>query len=140
MYMEQGLYAKVVKISRKDLKFIAENKNKNEAKFKFQGQSARSQRWFDLGFDWIKVNFSTSEPGLYKSFFQIHEDTQDKNTFKFFEVPIGNSKCVEKFKFHSDAPMLKYCQKLLNSCFFSSLVSAFDSIKKPRLTMIYHFS
>ena len=40
--MEQGLYAQFVKIRRKDLKFIAENKNKNEAKFKFQGQSTRS--------------------------------------------------------------------------------------------------
>ena len=48
MAVEQGLYAQVVKIRRKDLKFIAANKNKNEAKFKFQGLSARSQRWFDL--------------------------------------------------------------------------------------------
>ena len=37
--MEQVLYAQVVKISRNDLKFTAANKNKNEAKFKFQGQS-----------------------------------------------------------------------------------------------------
>ena len=28
MAMEKGLYAQVVKISRKDLKFIAENRNK----------------------------------------------------------------------------------------------------------------
>ena len=42
--MKQTLYAQVVKISRKDLKFIAANKNKNKAKFKSQGQSARSQR------------------------------------------------------------------------------------------------
>ena len=46
MAMEQGLYAQVVKLRRKDLKFIAENKNKNEAKFKFQGQSTKSQRYF----------------------------------------------------------------------------------------------
>ena len=44
MSTEQGLYAQVVKIRQKYLKFIAENKNKNEAKFKFQGQSVRSQR------------------------------------------------------------------------------------------------
>ena len=92
------------------MKFIAENKNKNEAKFKFQGQSARSQRWFDLDFDWIEVNFSTREPDLYKKLFQSHDDTQDTNIFKFFQVPIGNSKCVENFKFHNDAPMLKYCK------------------------------
>ena len=44
MAMEQVLYAQVVMISRKDLKIIAENKNKSETKFKFQVQSARSQR------------------------------------------------------------------------------------------------
>ena len=54
MDMEKGLYAQFVKISRKDLKLIAENKNKNEAKFKFQGQSARPQHWFDLDFDRIE--------------------------------------------------------------------------------------
>ena len=53
MLTEQGLYAKVVKLRRKCLKFIVENKNKNEAKFKFQGQSERSQRWFYLDFDCI---------------------------------------------------------------------------------------
>ena len=35
--MEQGLYAQVFNLRQKDLKFIPENKNKNEAKFKFQG-------------------------------------------------------------------------------------------------------
>ena len=49
--MEQGLYSKVVMLSRKYLKITESNKNKNEAKFKFQGQSERSQRWFDLDFD-----------------------------------------------------------------------------------------
>ena len=31
------------------------------------------------------------------------------------------------FKFQNDAPILKYCKKTLNSCCFSSLLSAFDS-------------
>ena len=39
MAMEQGIYAQVVNLRRKDLKFIAENKNKNEAKFNYQGLS-----------------------------------------------------------------------------------------------------
>ena len=39
-----------------------------QAKFKFQGLSARSQRWFDLEFDWIEVNFSTREPVFYNFF------------------------------------------------------------------------
>ena len=67
MAMEQGLHAKVVKLCGKDLKFIAANKNKNVAEFKLQSQSTRSQRWFDLDFDWIEVNFITSEPDLYKT-------------------------------------------------------------------------
>ena len=101
---------------------------KIEDKFKFQGQSARSQRWFDIDFDWIEVNFSNCEPDFYKKLFQSHYDTQDINTFKRFQVPIGNSKCVESFKFRNDAPILKYCQKSLNSCCFSSLESDFSGI------------
>ena len=69
------------------------------AKFKFQGRSARSQRWFDLEFDWIEVNFRTCDPDFYKKLFLVHEDTQDTNTFKLFQVPIGNSKYVEKLSF-----------------------------------------
>ena len=35
--MEQGLYVQVVMLCRKYLKITEANKNKNEAKFKFQG-------------------------------------------------------------------------------------------------------
>ena len=55
---------------------------------------------------------------------------QDKNTFKCFQFPIGNEKCVETFKFHNDTPNFKYFQKSLNSYFSSSLTSYFISIKK----------
>ena len=41
MEMEQGLYAQVIMIQLEDLKSVATYKIKNEAKFKFQGQSAR---------------------------------------------------------------------------------------------------
>ena len=64
MAIEQVLYAQVVILCREDLKFVATDKNKNEAKFKFQ----------------------------------------------------------------NDAPILKYCQKSLNSCCFSSLASSFAII------------
>ena len=77
------------------MKCFATDKNKNEYKFKFQGQLARSQRWFDLDFDWIEVNFSTREPDLYMKLFQSNDNTQDTNTFKFFQFPIGNEKCVK---------------------------------------------
>ena len=53
MAMEQVLYAQVVKLRRKDFKFVAADKNKNKAKFEFQSLSARSHCWFDLDFDWI---------------------------------------------------------------------------------------
>ena len=93
--MEQILYAQVIMLRRKNLKFVETYNIKNGAKFKFQGQSTISQRWFDLDFDWIKVNFSTSELDLYKTCFQSHDDTQDTNTSKIFQVPRGNSKCVD---------------------------------------------
>ena len=35
---------------------------------------------------------------------------------------------MESFKFQNDAPILKYCQKTLNSCCFSSLASSFANI------------
>ena len=86
MAMKQGLYAQVVKLRRKDLKFVATDWDKNEAKFEFQGQSARSQRWFDLDFDWIEVNFSTREPDFYKNIFKamtIHKILIHSDYFKF---------------------------------------------------------
>ena len=60
--MKKGLYAQVIMLRRKDLKFVATDQNKHEAKLNVQGQLSRSQRWFDLDFDWIKVYFSTHEP------------------------------------------------------------------------------
>ena len=48
MATEQSLYVQVVKLRRKNLKCVATDKIKNEAILKFQGQSARSQPWFDL--------------------------------------------------------------------------------------------
>ena len=61
----------LVSITLKDLKFDAAEENKNESKFKFQGQSGRSRLWFDLDLDWIDINFSTREPDLYKKLFKI---------------------------------------------------------------------
>ena len=90
---------------------------------------ARSQLWFDLDLDWIDINFSTPEPDLYGKLFQSHDNKQDKDTFKTFQVPIGNAKVVKSFMFQKDAPIISYCQKTLNSCCFSSLESAFASIK-----------
>ena len=73
MSTEQGLYSQVVMLFRKDLKITKANKNKNEAKFKLQVQSERSQSWFDLGFDWIGEDFSTHEPDFYRKIFKRHD-------------------------------------------------------------------
>ena len=81
------------------MKFDASDKNKNESKFKFQGQSGRSRLWFDLDLDWINIKFSTREPDLYKKLFQSHDNEQDTDTFRTFQVPIGNAKVVKYFFF-----------------------------------------
>ena len=44
MAMEQGLYSQVFMLRRKYFKITEVNKNKNEAKFKFQAWYERSQR------------------------------------------------------------------------------------------------
>ena len=75
-----------------------------------------------------------------KELFQAHYDTQDTNTFEIFQVPIKNSKRMEKFNFHNDASMLKYCQKSLSSCCFIILESAFSSIKKTKAANDISFS
>ena len=83
MSIEQGLYAQVF------MKFVAENNNNNEANFKFQGQSARSQRWFDIDFDWIEVNFRTREPDLYKIFFRAMTIHKIQIHLKYFQFQQG---------------------------------------------------
>ena len=90
--MEQSLYAQVIKFWRKDLLFDAADKNKTESKFKFQGQSARSQLWFDLYLDWIYMDFITREPNFYKIFFHSHDDKQDKDTYKNFKFQLEMQK------------------------------------------------
>ena len=96
MATEQGLYAKVVMLSRKVLNITEANKGKNVDKFKLQGHSARLQCWFDLDFDWTEGTFSTNEPNFSMNFFQRHDKTQDKHTFKIFEVLIGNKNVWRK--------------------------------------------
>ena len=107
--MEQSLYAQVVMFRRKDLKFDAADKYKHESKFKFQGQSGRSRLWFDLDLYWININFSTCETDLYKKLFQSHDNEQDTNTNRTFQVPIGNAKFVKSFVFHKNGPIFSYC-------------------------------
>ena len=96
MAMEQGLYAQVFMLCQKYLNITEAIIIINEAKFKFQGQSSRSYCWFGLDCDWIEENFRTREPDFYKKIYQRHDEIQDTNTFKMFEVPLLNSKCEGK--------------------------------------------
>ena len=60
----QGFCAQVIMIRRRD----SENKGEKEKikKYKFQGQSARSRRWFDIYHDWLEEIIRTPEPDFYK--------------------------------------------------------------------------
>ena len=63
MALEQGLYAQVVMIHRRNLDDL---KEKDKAKcFNFQGKSTRTKHWFDLDHEWLKENFMTREPDFY---------------------------------------------------------------------------
>ena len=46
-----------------------------------------------------------------KKLFQNHDNKQETDTFRIFQVPIGNAKVVKSFVFHKDAPIISYCQK-----------------------------
>ena len=109
--------------------YLIQQIKKTKSKFKFKGQSARSQLWFDLDLYWIDINFSTREPDFYKKLFQSHDNNQDEDTFKTFQVPIVNEKVVKSCIFHKDAPILSFFGKSFTSCSVSCLSSAFDSIK-----------
>ena len=94
------------------MKFDAADKNKNVSKIQIQGQSGRSRLWFDLDLDWIDINFSTREPDFYKKPFQNHDNEQETDTFRIFQVPIGNAKVVKSFVFHKDAPIHSFRKKI----------------------------
>ena len=100
MNTEQGLYEKAVMIRQKYLKITEVNKDKNENKFKFQGRSARSQNWFDFGFDWTEEILAHVNLIYIRKYFKGMINTQDTNTFKLFVVPIINAKNVGETKFH----------------------------------------
>ena len=63
------------------MKFTEANKDKNEAKFRFQGQSARSQSWFDIGIYWIEEFVSTRKADFYRII--IHKIQIHLKCFKF---------------------------------------------------------
>ena len=49
-------------------------------------------------------------------------------TYQLFAVPIVNAKIIDEIQFHPEEPVIKYHQRLSNSCCLSSLSPAFNSI------------
>ena len=90
--MEQSLYAQVIMFWRKDLKFDAADKNKNASKFKFQGQSARSQLWFDLDLDWIDINFALVNLISIRNYFKVMKISKTKIHSKHFKFQLEMQK------------------------------------------------
>ena len=72
------------------------------------------------------------EPDFYKELHQTKFRGNDTKIFQIFGVPIGNAKITRKVQFHLAAPVMKYHQKTYNSCFLSSLASAFHCINYNR--------
>ena len=58
--MEQGLYTQVVMIIRRESYY-----EKYIYIYNFQGQSARTKRWFGLDHEWLEETFMTREPDFY---------------------------------------------------------------------------
>ena len=80
MAMNQGLYKQVVIICRQDVKTQERKNDIKKDKFKFQGQTARSEHLFGRKYDWIEVNFSTREPYFLKRLFLHHNYTEEPKT------------------------------------------------------------
>ena len=82
----------------------------------FQGQCARSKRWFDTDVEWIEENLSTREPQFYKRPFQTNIEGQYGITYPIFLVLIGNAKETGEIERNIQATMVAYHQNASKSC------------------------
>ena len=127
MAIEQVLYSQVVILCRKYLKITESNKNKMQLNSSSTVSLQDHSVCFILIFITLKKSLShvnlTSE-GKYFRGMTIHK-IQIHLKYLRFQSKIQN---VWRIKFSSNALMLKYCQKLLNSCCLSILESDFVSI------------
>ena len=74
----------------------------------------------------------TYEPDLYRDLYQTKFRRDDTKIFQIFAVQMGNAKIAIKVKIHLAAPVMKYLQKISNSCCLSSLALAFHCINEKR--------
>ena len=90
MALENGLYAKVVIIRRRD---SYDKKEQDKTKqYNFQVQSERTKHSFNIDHEWIKETFMTREPDFYLKLYQNKYWGGDKRIHQIFGVPIGNVK------------------------------------------------
>ena len=59
-------------------------KTEKPKKYLFQGQSARSKRWFDIDIDWLEEEFIKREPQFYKKLFQSNIQGQAGSKYPIF--------------------------------------------------------
>ena len=106
MALEQGLYAQVIMILRRELDDIKEKYK--TTKFNLEGQSAKTKHWFDLDHEGLKDNFMTREPDFYKRLYQTKFMGDTTQEYQKFGVPIGNTKTTKKVQFRTEAPLIQY--------------------------------
>ena len=63
----------------------------------------------------------TCELDLYIELYQTKFRGDDTKIFQIFGVPNVNERITRKVQFHLVAPVMKYHQKIYNSCCLSSL-------------------
>ena len=85
--MEQGLHAEVVMIHQKE----SENKKGKEKtkNYNFQGQSARSRRWFDIYHARLEENLMTREPDFYRNCIKLNLGMIIQKHNKYLECRLG---------------------------------------------------
>ena len=108
MAMKQGLYAQVVMIRQKESynkKLMESTKN-----YYFQGQSARSGRWFNIDHDWLEETFMTCEPHFFKNSLLNNLGLMIQKHMKYLEYQLVMQK-QQKVQFHLAAPVIRYHQK-----------------------------
>ena len=74
----------------------------------------------------------TREPDFFIKLYQTKFRGDDAKIFQIFGGRIGNVKITRTVQFQLAAPVMKYYQKISNSCCLSSLASAFHCINENR--------
>ena len=72
------------------------------------------------------------EPDFYKKLYDTKFRGDTTHNYQKFGLPIGNSRMNQQVTFHTEAPLMKYHQKSLNSFCLISLELAFHCIGDNR--------